>query len=581
MQGAGHHKDLTGRRFAVFGGDGRLAKAVTSEFQDRGAHVEAVTLEAIEDALRGGRFECFLAVAEEHEANLRAALVASEAADGLPVVIRAFDPILAEEIEREREDAPIRVRGAYSVAHLAAPDFVAAALLADDEENVVTLRLGDQYVNVCRIRVRAARRRWPRNGRIAGRTPAQVFEEHRCQVLGRCEPGAECRTADASALRDGEHVLLGGRLHDVLDVARRQSLRRRPNVRRPAPVEPRRHPLNTAAWAVREAWSYLSMRLVRVILLLFALVSAAVLISPAKGLPNQFQLWVLTALGNPNPNPAATADTLQVVLSAVGLLAGGIALGLGISLMSAYFIERRLDEAMLRRARWMRYHVVVVGLGDVGQQIAKLLDALGVRCVVLDATDERRRLRLPRTPVISGDLESGLRSAGVHRAGSVIAASEDNLLNVEACLRAKRDGPEEIRTIARIFDEDKLQRGAKGFGVDRHIAAVSIAAPAFVEAALSEECLRTFDAGRHELSALRWPSGHPFGSRQMERWHAEGVRLLAVWEDGAIRAPESETTGLGEHQAGILAGPEAAVGQVLDELRRRRPHDAPALRLAS
>jgi Trk K+ transport system NAD-binding subunit len=312
------------------------------------------------------------------------------------------------------------------------------------------------------------------------------------------------------------------------------------------------------------------------------------MLAPANGVADRFQLWVLTALGNPSPSTAAGGDKLHAIASGVGLLAGGVALGLGISLMSAYFIDRRLDEAMRRRARRVRRHVVVVGLGDVGLRIAQLLDGLGVPCVVLDTdspteNESRRRSRRVRSPVIPGELEAGLPAAGVHRALSLIATSENNVLNVEACLRAKRDGPKGLQTIARIFDEENLERSAEAFGVERPIAAVSVAAPAFVEAALADECLRTFGCDDHALAAVRWPCGLPFGSRQMQRWHEDGVRLLAVWREGeGVRPPGSATAGLAENEAGILAGPDPAMVRVLEELGRRRPpHDTPALRLAS
>jgi hypothetical protein len=206
----GHSQQLGGRRFAVFG-DGRLAGAVSAEFERRGAAAEPITYDDIETRLPDPGLECFVAVAEKHEANLRAALHASKHAPDLPVVIRAFDPELAEEVERKRDGDTFRVRGAYSVAHLAAPDFVAAALLGEDERNEVTLRLADQYVNVCRTHVRAApRSRAVGTSRLAGRTPAEVFARHRCQVLARRTAGDPWALPGPEPLRDGERSCSAG-----------------------------------------------------------------------------------------------------------------------------------------------------------------------------------------------------------------------------------------------------------------------------------------------------------------------------------------------------------------------------------
>jgi Trk K+ transport system NAD-binding subunit len=394
-------------------------------------------------------------------------------------------------------------------------------------------------------------------------------------VLARRTRGAAWTLPGAAALRDGEEVLLGGRLHDVLDVARRQSLREQPRMRRPAPPERRRHPLRSAWWGVTEAWSYATTQSMRVLFVLLALVSAAVMIAPANSVTARFQLWVLTALGNADTDQQPP-DELHAIVGGVGLLAGGVALGLGISLMSAYFIERRLDDAMRRRARRLRRHVVVVGLGDVGLRVAQLLDSLGVPCAVLDTAStteqesRRRGRRLERAPVIPGELETGLRAAGVHRALSVIASSEDDLLNVEACLRARRDGPEQIRTIARIYEDVEALHGARAFGIDIRLGPAGRAAPAFVEAAAGEECVRTFSPDAHPMAALRWPSGHPVGRRQMQGWHAKGVRLLAIWrEEHGVRAPAAEITGIEDEEAAMLAGPHEAIEEVLGALRRR------------
>jgi Trk K+ transport system NAD-binding subunit len=222
----------------------------------------------------------------------------------------------------------------------------------------------------------------------------------------------------------------------------------------------------------------------------------------------------------------------------------------------------------------LRHHVVVLGLGDVGLRIAQLLERLEVPCAVVDtATDPesvRRRSQLDLVPVVPADLESGLPDAGIGHASSLIATSEDSLLNVEACLRAKRATQEHARTIARIFDHIPGY-GATVFGIDDQISAATVAAPTFVDAALQEEGLRTIDFQGWPMLALRWPAGNPVGSRQMRRWHRDGVRLLAVWQDGVAARPDGETPRIDEAQAATLVGPRAAMDHVLEELRDRTP----------
>jgi Trk K+ transport system NAD-binding subunit len=188
----------------------------------------------------------------------------------------------------------------------------------------------------------------------------------------------------------------------------------------------------------------------------------------------------------------------------------------------------------------------------------------------------RRRGQIRRLPVVQADLEAGLPDARVDRAISLIATSDDNLLNVEACLRAKRER-RSLRTIARIFDDAVAARGRTAFGVDAQISAAEVVAPAFVDAALHEHCLRMIDVDGWPMAALRWPEGNPVGARQMRGWHGRGVRLLAVWRrsEGVAARPDGESPAIERDQTAVLVGPHEAMERVLDQLRKRTAPQPP------
>ena len=80
------------------------------------------------------------------------------------------------------------------------------------------------------------------------------------------------------------------------------------------------------------------------------------------------------------------------------------------------------------------------------------------------------------------------------------------------------------------------------------------------------------------MSALRWPFGQPVRSGQMERWHADGVRMLAIWKDAeGARAPASEACGL-EPRTRAGSSPARRGGACCSESgsgRRRRAAGAP------
>src|SRR5262249_38393687 len=90
-------------------------------------------------------------VSQQPEGNLQAALIARNVAE-CPVVLHAFDPAVADQIERRRpRDAEHSSWRAFSMAHLAAPEFVAAALIEDPDPIKATMRLGEGHAALCRL----------------------------------------------------------------------------------------------------------------------------------------------------------------------------------------------------------------------------------------------------------------------------------------------------------------------------------------------------------------------------------------------------------------------------------------------
>ena len=529
--------------------------------------------------LRGAT--CLLALADEREDNLRAAFIAARMAPGVPVVVRAFHPSLADQIERNPAG---NVQRAYSMAHLSAPFFVGAALLEPEEHNLVTMRLADDYVAVCRLVVSDVRGLLRSHRRqLVGRRPQAVLAKGSCQVVAR--RGADgwrvCGEEDGEPLREGEEILIGGPLADIFMLVRDHS--RRLHSRSMPPEEPdhpatrARRPRMRSPRLTAEpfhAWVQTTTLAFRVLVGLLVVVTIAVALTP-NNLAHGFYLWVLTALGNPGPSNATDSEA---VVNAVGLLAGGVALGLWISLLSAYFIERRIVEATYRRARRLKDHVVIVGLNDVSLRIAELLSRVGIPYAVVDPSGapgsdvSRRSLQLinDQIPVLSGVLEESMAVARIDRAAALIACSRSNLLNVEACMRAKgRPEPGRIRTVARIFDDLEASREARALGVDEQIAAVEVAAPAFVDAALNREAIREFDSGDGFcVTGVRWPSGHPVAAPELQRWAAAGVRVLAISCPGEprLRAPARGMTSLGARDTAILVGPSEAMRDVVGRL---------------
>ncbi len=138
--------------------------------------LEALTEEAGETLRAAGLAgaNCLLALSESDLENLRAAVAARETAPEVPVVLRAFDPLLADQMEQGWN-----VRRAYSVSALAAPAFVAAAC---GDRVLETLRLGDGEVPICHLTIRPG-------SPLAGKSASEVKARFGCAVLARSENG--------------------------------------------------------------------------------------------------------------------------------------------------------------------------------------------------------------------------------------------------------------------------------------------------------------------------------------------------------------------------------------------------------
>jgi Trk K+ transport system NAD-binding subunit len=572
--------------------------------------------------LRDG--DCLLALSEDLEHNLRAALVANRVAARVRVILRAFDPELAEELEGDGGNTKLSVRRAYSVAHLSAPSFVARALLREGRCHV-TMRAGVEYISVCQLPVDGTdehdpvgRSRRNKSKGLLGRTPAQIAQDDGCQVLARRRDGEDvwCRTDPPdqdTPLAPGDEVLVGGPLSAVLELARGrpsncidrcgrriEAVKARLTGTQPPHsvsasgrrevTKPPLRDLIAARWSLgRTLSATLSVRLLIVMGLMVTV--ASVVVTPGHRPSDLVYQWASTALGNPADTSAG--GVAEDLMAALGILAGGVALGLGTSLMSTALIQRRMMEGMRRRAQRLKHHVIIVGLSDLSASVAARLRDLDIPCVVVEPSAPGDALSLPanpafvevaeHSPVLVGELGEILARARLDRADALIALSKDNLVNVEACIRAKRQrGVTGLRTVARIFDDVNASEAAENLGVDDPIAAVSEVAPEFADAALEDLPMRTIHlssgkpssrdnaeaGGQLPLAAVKWPGHRGVDGEELARWHGEGIRVLRHKRRSSTTAPVALESG----DVAVLAGPRSALSRVEGLL----PTDSPA-----
>jgi len=513
---------------------------------------------------------CMLALSEDDIANLRSTVSARSIVPGVSVVMRAFDPQLAEQFEKG-----FGVRRAYSVSALAAPAFIASAAGA---EMVDSLRLGGDVIPFCRIKINA-------QSPLVGKTPDDIEFEHRVTMIAvkrqnahphpsavdgkEREPekgqgavwtrhaadpayptSVRAQTSSFSArhafgmkaaseeevrrrLKPGDEILFAGTPHDTLTLCihaagwyRTRAVAPSGQGRGAAASTVKKRPVSGA----RKSQTYLPI--IMAILLLFAAISTVVFstqlnLSFVDAI--YFTVTTMVTIGDANVNMGPAPPWLKLYQCLV-MLNGGALLGVSFSYLASLATAERLEVTMARQAERMRGHIIVVGLGNVGYRVTQAMADLGMDMVVVDLApppqffDSISR----RAPVITGDarMSDFLNRIAITEAQALIACTSNDVANVETCLHARRMNPK-IRTVARIFDNHIVGTVASAFAIDCVLSATSIAESAFVIAASDPSAVLRMKVGDLELSAARYRARTKIVNADIRLWQSHGIVLTA------------------------------------------------------
>ncbi|WP_062909230.1 NAD-binding protein, partial [Mycobacterium avium] len=197
---------------------------------------------------------------------------------------------------------------------------------------------------------------------------------------------------------------------------------------------------------------------------------------------------------------------------AVGLMFAGVTTtALLVAFLADLLLSRRfLQSAGLRRARHLRNHIIVVGLGSFGSRVVADLTAAGYDVAVIERDENNRFLSTAAeldVPVIFGDatLRQTQESARVDRARAVAVLTQDDMVNVEIGIGLRemlgpRVMPEvnrpDVPIVLRIYDRTLGDAVAKRFGFENVRSTVDLAAPWFIGAAMGLQVLGTFSVGQ-------------------------------------------------------------------------------------
>jgi voltage-gated potassium channel len=180
----------------------------------------------------------------------------------------------------------------------------------------------------------------------------------------------------------------------------------------------------------------------------------------------------------------------------------------GIADFSVLFFNRRSrgKEWEMAVASTLNNHIILVGLGHLGFRVVRDLHHMEQDVVVVELNpkaDLVANVKQMDIPVIQDDAtrEPALEAAGIRRARAIILCTQNDSMNLQVALKARRLRPG-IHVVVRIFDDDFADALHDQFGFTA-MSATGMAAPAFASAASGVDITRPITVEGETLSLAR------------------------------------------------------------------------------
>jgi Trk K+ transport system NAD-binding subunit len=169
---------------------------------------------------------------------------------------------------------------------------------------------------------------------------------------------------------------------------------------------------------------------------------------------------------------------------------GTALLGLLYGLLTESLLSARFQFLSRRPPIPDQDYVVLVGLGRVGQGVAKFLQDFKQPLVAI-ANSEVDPTLLPNIPLISGNINSALEKISLAKAKSLIAVTDDEMLNLELAMMTHAANPQS-RLVIRTFEQGFTKNLSQLLPYADVLCANSISAEAFAAAAYGENVISLF-----------------------------------------------------------------------------------------
>ncbi|OBG26623.1 NAD-binding protein [Mycobacterium sp. E3198] len=266
-------------------------------------------------------------------------------------------------------------------------------------------------------------------------------------------------------------------------------------------------------------------------------------------------------------------------LFVVGLMFGGaIVTAILVAFLADLMLSRRFVQTAGRlRARHMRNHVVVVGLGSIGVRVVSDLSAAGYDVLVIEPDENNRFLPAVAdldVPVIFGDptMRQTLESARVDRARGVAVVNQDDMANIETgiVLLEILGSDTKVPIVMRVQGRALGAAVNRQFGFENVRSIVDLAAPWFIGAAMGLQVLGTFWVGQRSFMVggmMVAPGSELDGLRMVEL--STQTRVIAITRpEGPVRLRPRRDARLKAGDTVYIIGPYR---ELITTLRKGQP----------
>jgi Trk K+ transport system NAD-binding subunit len=222
-------------------------------------------------------------------------------------------------------------------------------------------------------------------------------------------------------------------------------------------------------------------------------------------------------------------------------ITGTILTAIVYALLTDRLLTARFNLLARRPRPPARGHVIIAGLGATGERIAALLTQLERPVVGIDSDSVAPHLPA-ELPIIRGSATSStiLREANLSRAHGLVAATADDLQNVQIALQAAKVNPE-CRLAVRTYDPRFSENVSILLPEAKILCVSSLAATAYAAAALGEHVISLFQMLKRPVLVVEYQVLPGDTLEQRALWEiAEGYSVVPVLyqaRGGSARVP--------------------------------------------